>query len=303
MSDPAGQANRKVHFSDSPSVQFLGEYTCNVQQRAGDGCSDTLQQQQNSGSHGQFLGGGADYKNNEPLVEESSFIQCLLLAGDEANLSEAAAAASFFSEANFKASNPDLLECATENHHQQQQLHHFQNTPCPRPSPEGIQASYQSNYHVSACGELCSAANIGGGGIHPTMPTIISTQPVPNGICCCDHCDCEDSLDSKYITQNTIAYTAASNCAPGGGIREHASAGNNISGISNGPSSVGGGSSGGAGGGGNGQQTAGGNLYSFVPFLLVTGILSITLALLVSVSIIYIQCKWGPVYRLSLLKN
>lgn len=158
-----------------------------------------------------------------------------------------------------KTSNPDLLQCSSGDKGM---------ALCPGPAvcmpQRGGPLRLDSGCSVSPCGELCARPPV------PGEETAVDF---------CEQCDCcRDALAGKFITKNTVTYATDSNCAvntrtgsvPPSGAGSHGPANRRDS-----------------------------NLYSFIPFLLVTGILSITLALLVSVSIIYIQCKYNDWTRYS----
>ncbi|KAI1287383.1 hypothetical protein HDE_10335 [Halotydeus destructor] len=98
----------------------------------------------------------------------------------------------------------------------------------------------------------------------------------------CSHCDvCTSGLASNFITK--LPQTAGRD-SPGPLEQSSGHVGNERSFVISGNGSAHDGTT-----CSNGTRTNENNFYSFIPFLLVTGILSITLALLVSVSIIYVQ--------------
>lgn len=253
MCDTSLSVQRKVHFDENTSVQFLGEFTCIRN-------DDNQLPRPASNTH---------TKSDHQLVDqESSFISCLILSNDDQSTS--------YCEQS--KSNPDLVECSAMD------------TMVPI-SPKfkrqdvllADTGQRTAACVVSSCGELCRDSAVR----HEssTISSAATAITTASELCYCEHCDfCSDTLGNKFITKNSVTYSTV-NCLG-------ASSGDFLTSSSHSPSSIG------RTNGSSSQGSSGtGTLYSFVPFLLVTGILSITLALLVSVSIIYIQCEYNGTNR------
>ena len=263
---------KQVHFHDDTQVQIVGEFTC---------LSNAL---------------GAENELSDKEEKESSFITCL-----RTECNQIASSA--------KTSNPDLLECSSSDYksngidtsldhshqlHQQnlqlqtqplitqaQQHHHFQPQSHHHHQHFHQQHPQLSQHHHNVSTVSCVVDPCKYTLQHATVITDETITLCPQ----CDYCagtaaSTVSCVGNNLISKSIVDYTQ-SELSPVDQTSPFPSSSltNSTTTTSQTTNST--------------SSNGGNNIYSFVPFLLVTGILSITLALLVSVSIIYIQCKYS----------